>query len=205
MYKLVNFYSEYKYCYAVENIAFAGFKKEKCPNCGVIDSIDLVFQGEDALLVDGAKKYPDFMRYGSVGLTFIISDRVMEVFKKEKITGYDTAKKVPLYRSRYGKLVKQEKEYYMLNITGSVELDLKAMSLKKKNVCPLCGSFKWSRQRLYTIASVFDMSTWDGSDICRIKSFPGLIMISDRLKEIFEEHKFTGASLKKQNEIFKIM
>ena len=164
----------------------------------------MIFQGDDALLIDGAKDYPDFMLYGSVGLNFIVSERVMDILREKKITGYDEAKKVSLYRSRYGKLVKQDVDYYMINITGSIDLDLKAMSLKKKNVCPLCGSFKWSRQRLYTSDSIFDMNTWDGSDICRIQSFSGYIMISDRLKEIFEEQKFTGASFKKQNEIFKI-
>ena len=204
MFNIFVFYSEYKYCYAVKNLAFVGLKEEKCPHCGCQDATQLVFQGDDALLIDGAKSYPDFMLYGSVGLSFIVSERVMEVFRQENITGYDEAKKVSLYRSRYRKLVKQDPNYYMINITGSIDLDLKAMSLKKKNVCPMCGSFKWSRQRLYTIDSVFDMSTWDGSDICRIKSFPGYIMISDRLKEIFEKHKFTGASFKKENKIFKI-
>lgn len=204
MFNIFVFYSEYKYCYAVNNLAFVGLKEEKCPHCGCQDATQLVFQGDDALLIDGAKSYPDCMLYGSVGLSFIVSERVMEVLRQENITGYDEAKKVSLYRSRYGKLVKQDPNYYMINITGSIDLDLKAMSLKKKNVCPMCGSFKWSRQRLYTIDSVFDMSTWDGSDICRIKSFPGYIMISDRLKEIFEKHKFTGASFKKENEIFKI-
>ena len=205
MFNLYIFYSEYKYCYAVENLAFVGFKKEKCSSCGCQDANEMIFQGDDALLIGGAKKYPDFMLYGSVGLNFIVSESVMKVLQEEKITGYNEAKKVSLYRSRYGKLVKQEVDYYMINITGSIDLDLKSMSLKRKNVCPLCGSFKWSRQRLYTSDSIFDMSTWDGSDICRVQSFPGHIMISDRLKEIFEKHKFTGASFKKQNEIFKII
>lgn len=204
MFNLFVFYSEYKYCYAVENLAFVGFKKKKCPNCGCQDANEMIFQGDDALLIDGANNYPDFMLYGSVGLNFIVSERVMKVLSEKKITGFDEAKTVSLYRSKYGKLVKQEPNYYMINITGIIDLDLKAMALKRKNVCPICGNFKWSRQRLYTIDSVFDMSTWDGSDICRIQSFPGHIMISDRLKKIFEEHEFTGASFKKHNEIFKI-
>ena len=202
MFSIFVFYSEYKYCYAVKNLSFVRFKK-KCSHCGCQDAKELVFQGDDALLIDGAKNYPDFMLYGSVGLYFIVSKRVLEVLQQEKITGYNEAKKVSLYRLICGKLEKQEPEYYIINITGGIDLDLKAMSLKKKNVCPICGSFKWNRQRLYNIDSFFDMNTWDGSDLCRIKSFPGYVMISDRLKEIFEEHKFTGASFKNQNEIFK--
>ena len=26
-------YSEYKYCYAAENLAFVGYKREECPAC----------------------------------------------------------------------------------------------------------------------------------------------------------------------------
>lgn len=198
------FYSEYKYCYAVNNTALVGFKKEKCSECGCQDANDLLFQGEDALLIDGAKNYPDFMLYGSVGLTFIVSDRVMDALIKEQITGYGGVKKVALYRSRYGKLVKQEKEYYMLDIVGSIDLDLNAMHLKKKNICPLCGSFKWSRQRLYLFDSVFDMSTWDGNDMCRIKSFPGHVVISDKFKTVVEKNGFTGISFTPENAIFKL-
>ena len=203
MFDIFIFYSDHKYCYAVKNLAVIEFKRERCLHCGEQVVKNTICQGEDALLIDGGKSYPDFMLYGSVGEPFIVSERVIKVLYKEKITGYDMAKKVSLYRLIDGKLVKQEPEYYMINITGSIDLDLKAMHLKKKNVCPHCGSFKWSRQRLYLFDSVLDKSTWDGSDICRIKSFQGHIMISDRLKGILEAHKFTGASFKNENEIFK--
>lgn len=198
------YYSTSKYCYVAENLAFAGLKKEKCPNCGCLKTKELIFQGDDALLIDGAKKYPDFMLYGSVGLAFIISERAVEAFEREKITGYDTAKKVPLYRSRYKELIKQEKEYYMLNITGTVDLDLNAMTLKKKNICSVCGNYKWNRQRLGIIDSVFDMSTWNGEDLCRIKSFPGHIVVSDRLKSAVEQHNLSGITFKPENAIFRV-
>lgn len=204
MFNIDVFYSEYKYCYAVENLAFVGYKREECPACKRQVVKEEIYEGEDAFRIDGAKAFPDFMQFCGCGIGFIVSEKVMNVLRENNISGFDEAKKVPLYRSRYRKLVKQEPEYYMINITGSIDLDLKAMALKRKHLCPECGSFDWSRQRLYIFDSVFDMSTWDGSDICRIKSFPGYIMISDRLKKIFEDHKFTGATYKKESDIFKL-
>lgn len=204
MFGISLFYSTNKYCYAIENLAFVGFKKEKCSNCGCLNVKESIFQGEDALLIGGADNYPDFMLFGGVGSFFIVSENVMEVFYKEKITGYDAAKKVPLYRTRNNKKEKQDKEYYIINITGSIDLDLKAMALKKKNECNLCGNFKWNRQRLGIIDSVFDMETWTRDDLCRIKSFPGHIVVSDRFKNIAEQHKLTGITFKLENAIFKV-
>jgi predicted RNA-binding Zn-ribbon protein involved in translation (DUF1610 family) len=178
-----------------------GYKREECPTCKRQVVKEKIYEGEDAFLIDGAKKFPDFMQSCTY---FIVSERVMNVLRENNVSGFDEAKKVPLYRSRYRKLIKQEQEYYIINITGSIDLNLKAMALKRKHVCPECGSFDWSRQRLYIFDSVFDMNTWDGSDICRIKSFPGYVMISDKLKEIFEEHKFTGATYKKESDIFRL-
>ena len=204
MFKIDVFYSEYKYCYAVKNLSFVGYKREECPTCKRQVVKDEIYEGEDAFLIDGAKKFSDFMQSCGAGTYFIVSERVMNVLRENNVSGFDEAKKVPLYRSRYRKLIKQEQEYYIINITGSIDLNLKAMALKRKHVCPECGSFDWSRQRLYIFDSVFDMNTWDGSDICRIKSFPGYVMISDKLKEIFEAHKFTGATYKKESDIFKL-
>ena len=204
MFEIDVFYSEYKYCYAVENLSFVGYKREECSTCKRQIVKEKIYEGEDAFLIDGAKKFPDFMQSCGAGTYFIVSERVMNVLRENNVSGFDEAKKVPLYRSRYRKLIKQEQEYYIINITGSIDLNLKAMALKRKHICPECGSFDWSRQRLYIFDSVFDMNTWDGSDICRIKSFPGYVMISDKLKEIFEEHKFTGATYKKESDIFKL-
>lgn len=207
MYNLDISLRENKYCYVHKILSFSASQMDICSYCGCRSKKNIVkdiVKDMDHLLIEGAQKHPDFMHCADfVSATFVVSKRVFDVMLKEKITGYDMAKKVSLYRSIDGQLVKQEPEYYMINITGIIDLDLKAMHLKKKNVCPNCGSFKWSRQRLYLFDSVFDKGTWDGSDICRIKSFQGYIMISDRLKEIFETHKFTGASFKNENEIFK--
>ena len=204
MFNINVFYSEYKYCYAVKNLSFVGYKREECPTCKRQVVKEEIYEGEDAFLIDGAKKFPDFMQFCGAGTYFIVSERVMNVLRENNVSGFEEAKKVPLYRSRYRKLIKQEQEYYIINITGSIDLNLKAMALKRKHVCPECGSFDWSRQRLYIFDSVFDMNTWDGSDICRIKSFPGYVMISDKLKEIFEEHKFTGATYKNESDIFRL-
>ena len=93
---------------------------------------------------------------------------------------------------------------YSVNITGSIDFDLKAMALKKKNRCPSCGQFDWSRQRLYLIKTVFDMNTWDGSDLCRIDSFPGFIVCTEKVKGVIEKYRFKGSELRAEDRIFGI-
>ena len=198
------FYSTNRYCYAEKNLSIHRFVQTKCSQCGRVSGYESISSGDDALLVSGGKLNPDFMIYGSVGLYFIVSERAMELIKREKISGYDKTIKVPIYRSRYGKLVQQDVCYYLVDIVGNIDLDLKAMSLKKKNICSACGSFDWNRQRLGIIDSVLDMSSWDGSDICRINSFKGHIVASDKFKELVEKNKLTGMKFKHENCIFKL-
>lgn len=196
-------YSTNKYCYAATNVAVVGIKNVICPECGRLVPEKIIYQGENALIIEGGEIYPDFMFYGSAGLTFIVSERVLEALQQNGITGYDKSEKVPIYRSKERRMIEQDVAYYMLNITGEIDFDLKAMALRKKHLCPLCGEFEWSRQRLGTIDSVFDMSTWNGSDLCRIKSFPGYIVVSEKFKCIVEQNKFIGIIFNQENSIFK--
>ena len=109
-----------------------------------------------------------------------------------------------MYRLHNGELIEAPHSYYLLNINGSIDFDLKAMSLKKKNVCAACGQFDWSRQRLSIIKTVFDMDAWDKSDLCRIASFPGYVVCSEKVKNIIEKHGFTGVVFQSEDSIFRI-
>ena len=128
----------------------------------------------------------------------------MHAFYECGITGFDSSEKVHVCRYKGNSYETQDVCYYTLKVTGSIELDLKAMSLKKKHKCEHCGGFDWSRQRLGIIDSVLDMSTWDGNDICRIQSFPGHKIVSEKFKNMVERYKLTGINLKPENEIFKV-
>ena len=58
MFNINVFYSEYKYCYAVKNLSFVGYKREECPTCKRQVVKEKIYEGEDAFLIDGAKNSP---------------------------------------------------------------------------------------------------------------------------------------------------
>ena len=95
--------------------------------------------------------------------------------------------------------------YYSLNIFGTVDFNLKAMALKRKHLCVSCGQFEWSRQRLYLIDAVLDANTWDGSDLCRIVSFPGHVVCTEKIKAAAEEYQLTGFIFQNEADIFKVL
>ena len=197
-------YSERKYCYVQKNLAFGGYAFSKCPNCGRQIAEEQPKIQQDAFVIEGGKQYPDFLYYGGAGLYFLVSERVLKAFEEHNITGYEQAVQVPVYRFRNDTLTEQDACYYLLNIIGSIDFNLKAMSLKRKNQCSDCGKFDWSRQRLAIIKTIFDMDTWDNSDLCRIASFPGYIVCSDKVKSIVEENGFTGIVCQPEDDIFRI-
>ncbi len=197
-------YSERKYCYAHESLSVAKYHIDKCQNCGrnIIRELSTIQESE--FILDGGKQYTDFLFYGGGGLYFLISNRVLDAFIEHGITGYDQVSEVSLYRERKNALVKQDVSYYSANITGSIDFDLKAMALKRKNRCSYCNQFDWSRQRLAIIKTVFDMDTWDKSDLCRITSFPGHIVCTEKVKDIVEEYQFSGVVFQREDSIFRI-
>ena len=197
-------YSERKYCYAQRNLAFSGYQFIKCPICGRQIAKALPKKQQDAFVIEGGKQYPDFLYYGGAGLCFLVSDRVVRAFKEQGVTGYNSAIRVQIYRLHNDDLIEDTHSYYLLDINGSIDFDLKAMSLKKKNMCAACGQFDWSRQRLSIIKTILDIDTWDNSDLCRIASFPGYIVCSDKVKSIVEENGFTGIVCQPEDDIFRI-
>ena len=192
-----------RYCYIIRSLSFNGYHYEICPDCGRQIALEKPSNPNLGFVVEGGSLYPDFLGNCDADICFIVSERVLETFVKHEITGYDQAKKVTVYREKHGMLSKQECSYYSLNITGNIDLNLKSMSLKRKHYCPRCDQFDWNIQRLHILKSSFDMDTWDGSDLCRVASFPRHIICSKKIKSIIEEYKFKGVYCLEEDSIFK--
>ena len=62
MYKLNIDYSDRKYCYAQKNLAFGGYTFGKCPSCGRQIAKEQPKTQQDAFILEGGKKYPDFLK-----------------------------------------------------------------------------------------------------------------------------------------------
>lgn len=205
MFSLDTSYSFKKYCYSQRNLVFPGYTSSKCSTCGRnIIKINLQEQ-KNEFIIDGGKQYPDFLHHCGAGMYFLISEKAMQLFKDNGITGFDQCEEVPVHRERSKTLNNEPRTYFSLSITGTIDFDLKAMTLKRKRYCPSCEQFEWNIQRLYTLKPVFDMNTWDKSDLCRIASFPGFIVCSEKLKNLIEEHALTGVRCLSKENIFQIV
>lgn len=197
-------YSHQKYCYAQRNLAFNGYTYKKCENCGRSIIIANPLKPKNEFVIEGGRQYPDFLRYLGAGTYFLVSPKVLQVFKNYNITGFNQIIEVSTRRENTICCSNEHNNYFLLSITGTIDFNLKAMTLKRKRYCSSCEQFDWNIQRLSMLKTVLDMDTWDKSDLCRVSSFPGFIVCSERLKEVVEKHHLTGVRFLNEDSIFTI-
>lgn len=171
-----------KYRYAWKDESFLGFGQRVCSHCGRMISESRYTGDVRWLALEGGKTYPDCLAFTGAGeRLFILSESAVRIFEDCGITGFSGKREV---------LVSDGPQYFAMEISGRVELDYVAMQLKKKKLCPECGQFDWNRQRMAPV--ILDEGSWDGCDICRVKSLPGFFSCSERFAEIVKEYKLTG-------------
>lgn len=184
-----------KHKYAYKDLTFTGFNRSVCPECECEIATAQYKENTPNFVLEGGRVYPDYLQFAGAGRQpFLISEKALELFEKNQITGYSGYQLVNYVSSKRkdNSSIIQQVKYYNLNITGRVDLDLAEMHLKKKHLCPQCGQFDWSRRRFGK--TILDETTWDGSDLCRLKSIPGFKLCSEKLKELVRQHELTGFS-----------
>lgn len=128
----------------------------------------------------------------------MLSERAVEVFSDNGITGLADIAPIRVMREQNGELValpESAPQYLLVQIDGRIELDLGKMFLKRKKHCKSCGSFEWNRQRFRPL--FLDEEGWDGSDLCRVADIPGYIICTERIVKLVKEKKLKGFSFKK--------
>ena len=202
MYKICVNYSFEKYGYVQTDLGRAKYVRDKCTECGrFIDSPSFTKE-KSVFIVEGVDAYPDFIYYCCAGTRIYVSKRVKDVLSSHNITGYEEEEFVEVYRQEENNLEKKDIGYYSIKVTGVIDFDLKSMQLKKKRICSHCKQFDWSRQRLNLVKTAFDAETWDNSDLCSVKSSPGIFICTPRLKQIIEENGFTGVEFTSDERVF---
>lgn len=137
------------------------------------------------MVLDGGKTYPDLLMYCSVGIRpFIISKKALDIFEANGVTGMAGAFKVEFQNSS------DDSEYYCIDISGSIDMDLKRMQLKRKRICTHCGQSDWNRKSLGKI--IPNVSSWNGEDLCRIKSIPSAFVCTEKILKLVKDNKLTG-------------
>ena len=182
-----------KFIYAYEDLSLIGFERFECCACGRVIAQPQFQSDTPYFLLDKGREAPDLLWFSGAGRQpFLISERALNLCEKYHISGYSGHHLVAVEYTGETKVDVKLPNYYSLDITGKVDLDFAKMCLKKKRKCASCGKFDWNRQRLSPM--FLDETTWDGSDLCFVQSFPGFKVCSERMKDLAEIHKLTGFS-----------
>ena len=142
-----------------------------------------------------AKIWPDFL----LGFTLIISERVLEDLIANGITGY-ISHKVRMDRIDSPRLQKiPSPDYYLLEMTGHVEVDRQWFDEGEGFICPVChiwtpkqgGKYGFGARMLVPL-----METWDGSDFLHIRQpFVGRYLCTRRVVELARARRWFNASI----------
>lgn len=109
--------------------------------------------------------------------------------KRSQVTGW---RQGYLRIQKNFKFDSKNKEYHELIIVGRATLSTKNLELGLIIECRHCGFKKYK----YPDAGfVIPIDCWDKTDIFSIAEFPGIIVISDRLRLELSKHTFSGFEL----------
>ena len=81
MYGLTNESSK-KYCYAWKDLSFGGYQVCCCPVCGRNMVTELPSSERPALILEGGRKYPDFLYHAGCGLALQKRKRRIASFER---------------------------------------------------------------------------------------------------------------------------
>ncbi len=197
--------ADYNTFFAWKDVNIERIDKSYCNTCGreiwsfIYYSDTSTYELMSENIIGARQFFSDGLQFTDAGeRVFLISEKALNAFENEHVTGYDGYSKVnTCFSSELSEKLFYEDapQYYKLNITGEIEFDFKAMCLKKKRVCPDCGRFDWNRLGFPKFQ--LDETTWDGSDLCRIQSCLGYTVCSEKLYSLISEHELTGFAFKR--------
>ena len=189
-----------RYQYVVMDHDYYTQSSASCDVCGrTVQSCQLVYW-PPRMRLEGGKRFPDCL---SVSVPFadkcglIVSERALAVFQKEGITGFEAA---PIEFHDTGTKPDGVPQYYYLSVKGTVSLDYGAMHYRKKNVCPACGGFHWSRQKVGV--SVLDEASWDQCDLCKLADYPNIVLCTQKVIDVIRANSLKGFTKRADTEIF---
>lgn len=181
-----------------------------CPICKRTWKKDIMLNEEnDYSIVLSNSYYPDFLSYGTLTL---ISEKALESFKDEALTGYHIGninvvssedvsddKKSQLHKAGYkvNNFASKPIVYYRLLVDGKAELHEKSEIVLVES-CDICGFFKYRPlKKPITLEDHFPKfiikdGSWDESDFFRVKEYDAVIFCTEKLVHIYEKNKLTG-------------
>ena len=199
-------YASNRFKYIIMKHDFTESEKWVCDSCGRnVTSMRMKYWPPD-LFLEGGKRYPD---YFTIPMPFedkcgmIVSEKALLAFQKEGVTGFESAPIKINDTDKRGRIIESPDmpKYYYLFVKGTISLDLKAMHYRKKNVCPACGSYTWSRQKIGDAA--LDYASWDQSDICKLTDYPNTFICTQKVIDVIKKNNLKGFYKNTEQDIFR--
>jgi hypothetical protein len=119
----------------------------------------------------------------------LISSKVLKVFEKHHVTGFDLRRVVAEYPKS---IAAPFPELYEVMITGWAGLPSREANLTVTDSCPACGRTHYS---IGEPSKLLDPGAWDGSDLFMVWPLPRHPFASDRLASIIRQEKLDGVKL----------
>ncbi|MEW5946397.1 MAG: hypothetical protein AB1742_09375 [bacterium] len=158
-----------------------------CDKCERIYDRDPLIHPEYLKVVLPSPKIDDVVWtwYGECLLT----EKVANILEDNKVTGYELR---PVIIKKVKRVRKKDYKVPILKelvVTGKGGEPHKSSRIKVEFICEECGRKKYTP---IIKGLIIDENKWDGTDTFTIEGFSKYIMISNKVKNIFESHKITG-------------
>lgn len=122
------------------------------------------------------------------GSECLITDEVLQLFKREAITGF-TAEPVTVAKVKRGRRQDAPRLHEVV-VTGWGGQASAESGITLIERCPGCGHEKYGP--ILNWARAIDESKWDGSDLFVVWPAPVYIFATERAADIIERHELTG-------------
>jgi hypothetical protein len=148
-------------------------------------------EGEVFASLEKGTKWPDVMGVGDVGPRLLLSERVIDTFGHEGVTGC-RPHPVAIAESKSKKLDLNEAPcYFYIEVIGHVDIDPEA-SRDRVSRCPDCFA-ALDRTSCQVRQFVPIEETWDGSDILQMRNCPcGIMLCTERVLLLARKHRWTN-------------
>ncbi|HZH77729.1 MAG TPA: double-CXXCG motif protein [Archangium sp.] len=168
----------------------------RCPQCGSAIGLLKWLPPYRVELKLYGEELGDFIKNSAYDL--LISERVAEAFRAERLTGLEGFHPVEVLRARSKKkragkslTVPRYSVVFPCYGRGAVDLVLNRVRIRKTPTCTECRSAGVDAINGF----VLEPGTWGGEDIFRPRGLPGDIVVSERFKDFVERHGWTNMVL----------
>ncbi len=127
---------------------------------------------------------------------WLINVRVANLLKEHNITGYKLADIVIRDDKRRGDNF--NKNLFELVVTGSGGNIHPSSGHQVISVCEYCGHVKF---KAFDHGIIVNEKDWDGLDIFTVKEYPKFILVTPKVKKLFEDNHVTGCQFVLANDL----